>query len=132
MTQNYKPKSNQNVMMEQNQVEKGKVMVKIVMATKLGVASLVHSPYLYPGKIYQPLFPRTNRYQCQTVQLEASSGCGGTLLCFHCKHKTTGTHQVKSLLTTDHLLGNPVCGPCVFSVLYMTRRSINMYKTPSP
>lgn len=63
------------------------------------VTSLVHSPSLYQGKIYRPLFPRLNRYQCQTVQPEAarppSSGCWGTLLCFHCKHKTTVIYDMK-------------------------------------
>ncbi len=75
----------------------------------LGVTSLVHSPSLYQGKIYQSLFPRTNHYQCQTVQPEAacppSSGCWETLLCFHCKHKTTVIYDVKSLLATYHFLG---------------------------
>lgn len=88
-------------------------MEDIGMASMKGVTSLVHSPYLYPGKSYQPLFPRTNCYQFQTVQPEAgcppSSGCWETLLCFHCKHKTTVTYDVKLLLATHHTVGNSGC-----------------------
>lgn len=75
------------------------------MASVLGEASLVHSPSLYHGKTYRSPFPRTNRYQCQTEQPgaagPAAAGFQETLLCFHCKHKTTVTHQVKSLITAS-------------------------------
>lgn len=61
--------------------------------------NLIYSPYLYHGKLYQSLFPRTNRYQCQTVQPEAawppSSGRQEKMHCFRCKHKTTVTHDAK-------------------------------------
>lgn len=70
-----------------------------------GLTSLGHSPSLYQN--YQSLFPKTNCYQCQTVQPEAgcppSSGCWEMLLCFHCKHKTMVTHDVKSLHVTHHI-----------------------------
>lgn len=102
--------------MEQKQVTKRKIDGRNVNKIKRmedngGVTSLVHSPSLYQGKIYQSLFPRMNHYQCQTVQPEAerapSSGRQETLLCFRCKHKTTVTHDVKLLLAT---VG---CGPYV-------------------
>lgn len=97
----------------------------------LGVTSLVHSPSLYQGKIYQSLFPRTNHYQCQTVQQEAaclpSSGCRETLLCFHCKHKTTVIYDVKLLLVTYHSMGNFGCGPYAWLVLYLALWRINKH-----
>lgn len=74
-------------------------MEDIDTISMLGVTTLFHSPYLYQGKIYQSLFPRSNHYQCQMEQPEfaclPSSGCQETLLCFRCKHKTTVIYDVK-------------------------------------